>query len=235
MGGVISSADKHLLPDADVDAAVQEGLGDWRPLFGVLAARFDTGDFATGARLVAEVAGLADAMDHHPDVDLRYGAVEVRTWSHDVGGITRRDLRLAKAVSQVAAELEVSATPARLQSVEWALDTWDLTEVKPFWAAVLGLQEADDDAVDPGGRWPSVWFQPTEQHSGVHLGGPRQRWHADVRVPPEAVEERMAAVIAAGGRLVSDDFAPAYWVLEDAQGNRACLTTWLGRGPGPAA
>lgn len=98
-GGVISSADKHLLPDADVDAAVQEGLGDWRPLFGVLAARFDTGDFATGARLVAEVAGLADAMDHHPDVDLRYGFVEVRTWSHDVSGITRRDLRLAKAVS----------------------------------------------------------------------------------------------------------------------------------------
>ena len=49
MEGVISSADKHLLPDVDVDAAVQEGLGDWRPLFGVLAARFDTGDFATGA------------------------------------------------------------------------------------------------------------------------------------------------------------------------------------------
>ena len=85
MEGVISSADKHLLPDADVDAAVQGGLGDWRPLFGVLAARFDTGDFATGARLVAEVAGLADAMDHHPDLDLRYGFVEVRTWSHDVG------------------------------------------------------------------------------------------------------------------------------------------------------
>ena len=122
MEGVISSADKHLLPGADVDAAVQGGLGDWRPLFGVLAARFDTGDFATGARLVAEVAGLADAMDHHPDLDLRYGFVEVRTWSHDVGGITRRDLRLAKAVSQVAAELEVSATPARLQAVDSPAD-----------------------------------------------------------------------------------------------------------------
>lgn len=232
---MIAPADRHVLTEAEVDAAVQDGLGDWRPLFGVLAARFETGDFTTGARLVAEVAGLADAMDHHPDVDLRYGAVEVRTWSHDVGGITRRDLRLAAAVSQVAAELEVGAVPGRLQSVEWALDTWDLAEVKPFWAAVLGLEEHDDEAVDPGGRWPSVWFQPTEQHVAAQLGAPRQRWHADVRVPPETVEERMAAVLAAGGRLVSDDQAPAYWVLEDAQGNRACLTTWLGRGPGPAA
>ena len=232
---MIAPADRHVLTEAEVDAAVQDGLGDWRPLFGVLAARFETGDFTTGARLVAEVAGLADAMDHHPDVDLRYGAVEVRTWSHDVGGITRRDLRLAAAVSQVAAELEVGAVPGRLQSVEWALDTWDLAEVKPFWAAVLGLEEHDDEAVAPGGRWPSVWFQPTEQHVAAQLGAPRQRWHADVRVPPEAVEERMAAVLAAGGRLVSDDQAPAYWVLEDAQGNRACLTTWLGRGPGPAA
>ena len=232
---MIAPADRHVLTEAEVDAAVQDGLGDWRPLFGVLAARFETGDFTTGARLVAEVAGLADAMDHHPDVDLRYGAVEVRTWSHDVGGITRRDLRLAAAVSQVGAELEVGAVPGRLQSVEWALDTWDLAEVKPFWAAVLGLEEHDDEAVDPGGRWPTVWFQPTEQHVAAQLGAPRQRWHADVRVPPEAVEERMAAVLAAGGRLVSDDQAPAYWVLEDAQGNRACLTTWLGRGPGPAA
>lgn len=231
---MIPDADKHVLSDHDVDTEVSDGLGDWRPLFGLLAARFATGDFATGARLVARVAVLADDHDHHPDVDLRYGFVEVRTWSHDVGGITRRDVRLARAVSEVARELGVEAAPARLQSVEWALDTWDLEEVKPFWAAVLGLEAAEDDAVDPDGRWPSVWFQPTEQRAS-HVGEHRQRWHADVRVPPEVVQERIDAVLEAGGRLVSDDEAPAFWVLEDAQGNRACLTTWLGRGPGPAA
>ena len=234
MSPSIPESDKHVLSDHDVDTEVGNGLGDWRPLFGLLAARFATGDFSTGAAMVARIAEVADAMDHHPDVDLRYGLVEVRTWSHDVGGITRRDLRLARAISSIAAELEADARPAALQSVEWALDTWNLSEVKPFWAAVLGLREADDEAVDPGGRWPSVWFQPTEQRAS-HVGEHRQRWHADVRVPPEVVEERIEAVLEAGGRLVSDAEAPAFWVLEDAQGNRACLTTWLGRGPGPAA
>lgn len=234
MSPSIPDADKHVLSDHDISTEVDGGLEDWRPLFGQLAARFATGDFATGARLVAKVAEVADGQDHHPDVDLRYGFVEVRTWSHDVGGVTRRDLRLARAVSEAAHALGVSAVPGQLQAVEWALDTWDAGEVKPFWAAVLGLEEAEQDVVDPAGRWPSVWFQPTEQRPG-HLGEHRQRWHADVRVPPEVVQERITAVLQAGGRLVSDDQAPAFWVLEDPQGNRACLTTWLGRGPGPAA
>ncbi|HEY1116081.1 MAG TPA: VOC family protein, partial [Acidimicrobiales bacterium] len=101
-------------------------------------------------------------------------------------------------------------------------------------AAVLDLREDDQEAVDAGGRWPTVWFQATEQRAS-HVGEHRQRWHADVRVPPEVVQERIARVLEAGGTLVTDDHAPAFWVLEDPQGNRACLTTWLGRGPGPAA
>ena len=103
MSPAIPDADKHLLSDHDISTEVDGGLEDWRPLFGLLAARFATSDFATGARLVAKVAEEADAQDHHPDVDLRYGFVEVRTWSHDVGGVTRRDLRLARAVSEARA------------------------------------------------------------------------------------------------------------------------------------
>lgn len=230
----IPASDKHVLDEHEVDTEVSGSLSDWRPLFGTLCARFRTGDFTTGARLVAGIAEAADAMDHHPDVDLRYGYVEVRMWSHDVGGITARDVRLARAISGLAADLEAPAVVEKLQSVEWALDTWDRDEVRPFWAAVLDLREDDQEAVDAGGRWPTVWFQATEQRAS-HVGEHRQRWHADVRVPPEVVQERIARVLEAGGTLVSDDHAPAFWVLEDPQGNRACLTTWLGRGPGPAA
>jgi 4a-hydroxytetrahydrobiopterin dehydratase len=55
------------------------------------------------------------------------------------------------------------------------------------------------------------------------------RFHLDVRVPPDVVDDRIAAALAAGGTLVSDEHAPRFWVLADPQGNRACLTTGRGR------
>ncbi|GAA0971667.1 hypothetical protein ENKNEFLB_02528 [Nocardioides aquaticus] len=48
-------------------------------------------------------------------------------------------------------------------------------------------------------------------------------------MPPEVAPERIAAAVAAGGELVDDSAASAFWVLADAQGNRACVTTWEGR------
>ena len=57
----------------------------------------------------------------------------------------------------------------------------------------------------------------------------RSRFHYDVRVAHDTVQDRVAAAVAAGGTLVSDASAPAFWVLADPQGNKACLTTWQGR------
>jgi 4a-hydroxytetrahydrobiopterin dehydratase len=71
---------------------------------------------------------------------------------------------------------------------------------------------------------PTLWFQGTNPHDE-----PRQRFHLDVRVPPEVAEARIAAAVAAGGVLVSDAQAPRFTVLADAQGNKACVTTGLGR------
>jgi len=51
-----------------------------------------------------------------------------------------------------------------------------------------------------------------------------------VSVPHDVAEERVRAALAAGGRLVSDANAPAWWVLADPEGNEACVTTWQGRG-----
>ena len=44
-------------------------------------------------------------------------------------------------------------------------------------------------------------------------------------MPPEVAEARIAAALEAGGALVSDERAPEFWVLADAQGNKACITT----------
>jgi 4a-hydroxytetrahydrobiopterin dehydratase len=53
--------------------------------------------------------------------------------------------------------------------------------------------------------------------------------HLDVAVPHDLAEQRVAAALAAGGRLVSGEHAPKWWVLADAEGNEACIASWVGR------
>ncbi|MEI5672492.1 MULTISPECIES: 4a-hydroxytetrahydrobiopterin dehydratase [unclassified Nocardioides] len=222
----IPEADKERLDGHAVEA---ELLEDWRVMFSALHARFRTGDFATGLALVNAIGEAAEAANHHPDVDLTYPLVTVRLASHDVGGITARDVRLARAISDAAGRLGADADPAKVSVTELALDTHDRHEIMPFWAAVLGYETSagdDRELVDPDGSRPTLWFQESDHRSPE---GVEQRFHLDVRVPPETAEQRIRAAVDAGGRLVSDGRAPSYWVLADAQGNQACITTWLGR------
>ena len=221
----------------DGHAVASEMLDDWRVMFDALHARFDTGDFATGVRLVDAIAETADEADHHPDVDLRYGFVEVHLTSHDVGGVTSRDVDLARAVSHHALRFGAKPRPDRLQVLEIALDVRDVEEVRPFWAALLGYDAPDDDdaVLDRDGRGPTLWFQvtdepATEEERESAGRPPAQRFHLDLRVPPEEADRRVAAALEAGGTMVSDARAPQFTVLADAHGNRACVTTWLGRG-----
>ena len=48
-------------------------------------------------------------------------------------------------------------------------------------------------------------------------------------VPHDQAEARVAAAIAAGGHLVTDEWAPAWWTLADAEGNEVDVATWMGR------
>src|SRR5689334_3979899 len=113
-------ATTETLSFADVEAA---GLTDWRQLFEALRTRFVTGSFATGLALVNRIGELAEEANHHPDVDLRYPHVNVTLFSHDVFGVTSRDLDLARRISAAAAELGVTADPRATSVVEIALDT----------------------------------------------------------------------------------------------------------------
>jgi 4a-hydroxytetrahydrobiopterin dehydratase len=211
--------------------SASEGTGDWRVLRGSAVARFSTGSFGAGLRLITRIGVLAESANHHPDVDLRYGSVTVRTWSHDVGGLSQRDVALAREISAAARELSVDAAPARVRDVAIAIDAGAGSAVQPFWQAVLGHDvqpdrdgnDGDAPLSDADGRLPAVWFQQSP-------GGREQRGriHLDVWVPHDQAEERVAAAIAAGGRLVTDEFAPSWWVLADAEGNEASLCTWQG-------
>ncbi|MHA7284006.1 4a-hydroxytetrahydrobiopterin dehydratase [Arthrobacter sp. TMS2-4] len=203
------------------------GLADWRKLAQALHARFLTGDFATGLDLVTAIGDLAEQASHHPDVVLTYPHVDVTLLSHDASGITERDIELARRISGLAAERGIAADPAAPAVVELALDTADVAALGPFWAALLtgdATAVDGDDVADPGGRVPLLWFQHTDTHET-----PRQRFHLDVWVPHDAAEARIAAAVAAGGRVVDDAQAPSFTVLADAEGNRACVCTALDR------
>ena len=205
----------------------EEGLDDWRMMFQTLETRFRTGSFVRGAEMVARITEAAEAADHHPDLDLRYPTLHVTLMSHDVFGVTSRDLALAREISAIAADLGVAADPSADQLVEIALDTPAYAEIKPFWKAVLDYDDHplhDQELRDLSGSGPSLWFQRSEPHDE-----PRMRFHLDIRVPPEFAEARIEAAVAAGGTLVSDERAPAFWVLADPQGNKACITTGEGR------
>lgn len=209
------------------DAVEAEGLADWAKLSSALHARFATGDFATGLRLVNAIGAEAETMNHHPDLDLRYPHLDVKLMSHDAGGVTDRDIRLARRISELAAAEGASADRAAVTLVELALDSSDWAAIRPFWAAVLGLPEGDDDdneVIDPAGSLPDLWFQGSDAHEE-----PRQRFHYDVWVAPDVAAGRIAAALAAGGVLVADDEAPAFTVLADAQGNKACVCTSASR------
>ncbi|GAB3664097.1 VOC family protein [Nocardioides korecus] len=201
-----------------------EGLEGWSKVLDRLTARFATGDFNAGTALVTEIAAAADEADHHPDVDLRYPHVTVSLKSHDVGAITARDVRLARTISGLAQARGVSPTAYAPDVLELALDTPDLAGVRPFWAALMGFEEGEDEVTDAATRLPSIWFQETDS-----TAPDRQRWHLDLSVPRELAEQRIEAAVAAGGRLVSDEAAPAFWVLADSDGNQACLCTWESR------
>lgn len=220
----IDPADRVRLSGHDIEKA---DLADWRFMFVSIEAVFDLPSYAVGLELVAEIGALAEESDHHPDLLLRWGRLVVKLMSHDAGGVTWRDVRMAERISALAAGRRAVARPELVQVVEIALDTWDRDTIRPFWAAILGVPDKPDhpmELIDPDGRVHTLWFQETGPHET-----PRQRFHYDVRVAHDTVQERIAAAIAAGGRLVSDEHAPAFWVLADAQGNQACLTTWQGR------
>lgn len=209
-----------------------ESIG-WRYLLGVLHTSVAVTSLAQAtevARAAVEACGV-DA-DEHLRADLRPDRVELSVQTK--GTVTGRDVGLAKAVSAAlaaAGHKTAGATSADrmrpVQALEFAIDTTDYNAIRPFWKAVLAY--ADDPIgssalVDPAGQQPTLWFQEMDP---PRLD--RNRIHLDVTVAHDEAEPRVQAALAAGGVLVSDAEARSFWILADADGNEACVCTWLDR------
>ena len=198
---------------------------DWRVVRNDACPHFRTGSFAAGVALVDAIGRLADAANHHPDIDLRSDGVTVRLRRGSGEGLSEREVALAQQISAAARELGVPVDPASLQIVQIAIDALVIPAVLPFWRAVLGYREVDDeDLIDPLFQGPPVWFQQMDAPRAQ-----RNRIHIDVYVPHDQAEARVAAALAAGGHVVSDEHAPEWWTLADAEGNEVDVAPWPDR------
>ena len=190
-----------------------------------VAAHFRTGSFAVGVALVDAIGALGDLGSAAPEVDLRRTGVTVRLVGDIEHGLREEYVELAQRISAAAADVGVAADPSAVREVQITIDALDIGAVRAFWQAVLGYREVgEEDLVDPLGHGPSLWFQ--------QLDAPRpqrNRMHVDVFVPPDRAEGRVAAALAAGGRLIDDRHAPTWWALADPEGNEVDVATWLGR------
>jgi 4a-hydroxytetrahydrobiopterin dehydratase len=195
---------------------------DWRVVRSDACAHFRTGSFAAGVALVDAIGTLAEAANHHPDVDLRSDGVTVRLRTHRVGDLTEREVALAQQISAAARELGVPVDPTAVQIVQVAIDALVISDVIPFWRAVLGYREdGDEDLIDPLFQGPPLWFQRMDAPRPQ-----RNRIHIDVYVPHDQAEARVAAALAAGGHVVNDENAPEWWTLADAEGNEVDVAPW---------
>ncbi|HEU4918112.1 MAG TPA: VOC family protein [Candidatus Limnocylindrales bacterium] len=208
-----------------------EGTEDWRVLGEGACAFFRTGSLAASAGFVSAIAALADVDDHHPGVDIRPDGVTVRllTIADDYFGMSERDVELARQISAAARDQGLTADPSAVQTYLVVPGAPDTAQVMPFWRAILGYEpradSPDEDLVDPHRVGPSFWFEPMKEPR-VDGGG---AIHIAIWVPHDQAEARVEAALAAGGRMVRDRFAPAWWTLADAAGNEADIATVLSR------
>lgn len=219
-------------------AAAVDEIG-WRLLLGAFCAYVPTVSFVDAVAVAgAAVEACGADADEHLALDLRSGRVDLTLQSRSAGQVTERDAELAAAVTaaltgrgyRVLARSDERHYGHGIQLLELAIDALDIPAIRPFWKAVLGyVDEPGRDGptaalVDPLRRGPALWFQQMDEPRPQ-----RNRIHFDLDLPHDEADARIAAALAAGGRLVSDASARAFWVLADLEGNEICICTWQDR------
>jgi 4a-hydroxytetrahydrobiopterin dehydratase len=216
------SADAEILTPSETTSVLAGSA--FVQLDGQLHASYRTTDFRSALELVNRAAAVAEELHHHPEVRLGYGAVTFRLHTFDVGGVTVADLTLALRIQELADMLGAHTSSVLPARYDVAIDCMDPDAIRPFWQVGLGyvesIRDGEVDLVDPRGTGPLVWFQvmalPRTERNRIHL---------DVYLPLADAPERVEAVIEAGGTLLTDEFAPDWWVLADPEGNELCVCT----------
>ena len=214
-----------------------EGIG-WRFLLATLRTAVPVDSLARGAKVAGKAAAACgEDADRHLRIEVRPQRVVLTLQSLDQAAATGLDAALAHRISAalrvagLTTDPDIHAdVPHSVQLLEIAIDALDIAAVRPFWKAVFGYvgepgsDGPADPLVDPDFLGPAIWFQQMDRARAE-----RNRVHFDLCVPHDEASLRIGAALAAGGRLLSDRRAPAFWVLADPEGNEVCVTTWQGR------
>jgi hypothetical protein len=210
--GLISAAAFHRVP----------GVADWRVTSTGPQAVFAASSLAAAAALVPAVVTAGERHGILPDVDVRPEAVVVRVPYRDPDGIPAAAGDFAAEVSLVAAELGLVPDPSRAQSINIYVAQHSQVDVRPFFQAALGYEAfGETDSIDPLRTGPQLAFNPISGDTPA-----RGRTHFDVFVPADQAQARVDAALAAGGRLVDDSQAPAWWTLASPDNHGVDIASW---------
>lgn len=206
-----------------------DGVEDWVVLHGGATAVFRTGSLVEAARLAVAIAEIPGFEGSRALLTLGDTRLTVRL-SRDMWQLKPRHVELARAVSAVAELHGAVADRAAVQEVQLAISAKPDEIDLGFWRAVLGYAPVgDDNGVDPLGHGSTAWMQELDAAKPL-----RHAMHIDVSVAQEHAEERLAAAVAAGGRIVDDSNAPGSWILADRAGNKVCIAAWPDGARSPA-
>ena len=197
-----------------------EGLEDWVVLHGGPTAVFRVETLLEGAQLAEAVAGVP-GLEDRTVMSVARNHLTVRL-TREMWGTEARHIEVARAISKMARDRGATPDRSAVQEVQLAIaakpDAIDLA----FWRAVLGYAPMhEDNAIDPLGHGSTVWMQDLDTEKSL-----RHAMHVDVSVAREVAEERLAAALAVGGRIVDDSSAPGAWILADRAGNKVCIAAW---------
>lgn len=210
MSHTISAAEFHRAP----------GVSAWRVVEVGPQAAFTATSLAQAARLVPDVVAASESHGVPADIDVRAEGVVVRI---PCGmSIPAAAPAFAAAVSRAAADYRLAAAPSLVQNIGVYVAHHSGADVRPFFLAALGYTElGETDALDPLRTGPQLAFNPIR-----HDSAGRGRTHFDVFVPADQAQARVDAALAAGGRLVDDLHAPAWWILASPDNHGVDIASW---------
>jgi 4a-hydroxytetrahydrobiopterin dehydratase len=197
-----------------------EGVDDWVVLHGGPTAVFKVTSLEQAAQL-AEAVAAVPGLEDRTVMNVARDPLTVRL-TRELWGTEARHIEVARAISEVVRERGASADRRAVQEVQLAISAKPDDIDVGFWRAVLGYAPMhEDNAIDPLGHGSTVWMQDLNPEKPL-----RHAMHVDVSVAREVAEVRLAAALAAGGRIVDDSDAPGGWILADRAGNKVCISAW---------